>query len=50
VVLLKDGLERETVCETFETEYGLQLEEVLMRAGGAYGDEVLLLGRIEAAD
>ncbi len=45
VVLLKDGVEREAVCETFERLYGLKLESVLMEAGGAHGDELLLLGQ-----
>ena len=45
VLLLKDGLDREKTCEIFVETYGLYPEETLMEAGGAYGDQVILLKR-----
>lgn len=43
VLLLKDGLDRDKICRIFEETYGLYPEEVLMDAGGVYGDQILLL-------
>lgn len=45
VLLLKDGLDREKICEIFAKTYGLYPEETLMEAGGAYGDQMILLKR-----
>ena len=45
VLLLKDGLDRDRICDIFEVTYGLYPEEVLMDTGGVYGDQILLLRR-----
>lgn len=47
VVILKDGLDRERFCEIFKENYNLELKEILMKAGGVYGDQVLVLERRE---
>ena len=45
VLLLKDGLDRNKICDIFEDTYGLYPAEILMDTGGVYGDQILLLKR-----
>lgn len=45
VLILKDGLDRDRICGIFAETYDLYPDEVLMEAGGAYGDQVLVLKR-----
>ncbi len=46
VVLLKDGADREKVCEIMAQSYDLTAMEVLMPQGGAHGDEILYFGTV----
>lgn len=45
VLLLKDGTDREAVCDILEKEYGLSPRETLLETGSVYGDRILLLKR-----